>query len=147
MKKRFDKEDDLRKEIKRGVDSGEPTPLDIDTIKERGRKRLVEPREEVSDSRENESERWDEYLKTSESYPNAVVMKWIDSWVTGEGSHSIGEIKSALSAGLQNSLRTKERYERALVNLPEGKQRGLYTRLLKRVEAQIDYLNRLLEVE
>jgi len=30
-----------RKEIKRGLDSGEPTPLDIDVIKARGRKRLA----------------------------------------------------------------------------------------------------------
>lgn len=32
--------EELRAEIKKGVDSGEPTPLDMGTIKARGRKRL-----------------------------------------------------------------------------------------------------------
>ena len=33
--------EELRKEIKRGFDSGEPTPLDVEAIKARGRKRLA----------------------------------------------------------------------------------------------------------
>jgi antitoxin ParD1/3/4 len=33
--------EELRTEIKRGLDSGEPTPLDIEVIKARGRKRLA----------------------------------------------------------------------------------------------------------
>jgi len=33
--------EELRAEIKRGIDSGEPTPLDVAAIKERGRKRLA----------------------------------------------------------------------------------------------------------
>lgn len=33
--------EDLRTEIKRGLDSGEATPLDIEAIKVRGRKRLA----------------------------------------------------------------------------------------------------------
>jgi antitoxin ParD1/3/4 len=33
--------EELRKEIKRGIDSGEPTPLDVEAIKARGRKRLA----------------------------------------------------------------------------------------------------------
>jgi len=32
--------EELRAEIKKGLDSGEPTPLDVDAIKARGRKRL-----------------------------------------------------------------------------------------------------------
>lgn len=32
--------EELRAEIKKGLDSGEPTPLDFDDIKARGRKRL-----------------------------------------------------------------------------------------------------------
>ena len=31
---------ELRAEIRKGLDSGEPTPLDVDAIKARGRKRL-----------------------------------------------------------------------------------------------------------
>ena len=31
----------LRAEIQKGLDSGEPTPLDLSAIKERGRKRLA----------------------------------------------------------------------------------------------------------
>ena len=31
----------LRREIQRGIDSGEATPLDIETIKSKGRKRLA----------------------------------------------------------------------------------------------------------
>ena len=34
--------EELRAEIKKGLDSGEPTPLDVGTIKARGRKRLDE---------------------------------------------------------------------------------------------------------
>jgi putative addiction module CopG family antidote len=33
--------EELKTEIKKGIDSGEPTPLNIDEIKERGRKRLA----------------------------------------------------------------------------------------------------------
>ena len=33
--------EELQKEIKRGIDSGEPTPLDVEAIKVRGRKRLA----------------------------------------------------------------------------------------------------------
>ena len=33
--------EDLRAEIKRGLDSGEPTPLDMGVVKARGRKRLA----------------------------------------------------------------------------------------------------------
>jgi antitoxin ParD1/3/4 len=32
---------ELRAEVKRGLDSGDPTPLDIEAIKIRGRKRLA----------------------------------------------------------------------------------------------------------
>ncbi len=32
--------EELRAEIKKGLDSGEPTPLDVEAIKTRGRKRL-----------------------------------------------------------------------------------------------------------
>jgi antitoxin ParD1/3/4 len=34
--------EELRAEIKKGLDSGEPTPLDVGAIKARGRKRLDE---------------------------------------------------------------------------------------------------------
>ena len=33
--------EDLRAEIKKGLDSGEPTPLDIEAVKARGRRRLA----------------------------------------------------------------------------------------------------------
>ena len=33
--------EELRAEIRKGLDSGEPTPLDVGTIKARGRKRLA----------------------------------------------------------------------------------------------------------
>ena len=33
--------EELRAEIKKGIESGEPTPLDIEEIKARGRKRLA----------------------------------------------------------------------------------------------------------
>jgi len=33
---------ELRKEIQKGIDSGEPTPLDMEDIKARGRQRLAE---------------------------------------------------------------------------------------------------------
>jgi antitoxin ParD1/3/4 len=32
--------EELRAEIKKGLDSGDPTPLEVDSIKARGRKRL-----------------------------------------------------------------------------------------------------------
>jgi antitoxin ParD1/3/4 len=38
----------LRAEIKKGLDSGEATPLDIGVIKARGRKRLAAEREKVN---------------------------------------------------------------------------------------------------
>ena len=38
----------LRAEIKKGLDSGEATPLDIGAIKARGRKRLAAEREKVN---------------------------------------------------------------------------------------------------
>jgi len=38
----------LRAEIKKGLDSGEATPLDIGDIKARGRKRLAAEREKVN---------------------------------------------------------------------------------------------------
>ena len=34
--------EELRREIQKGIDSGEPTSLDIEAIKARGRKRLTE---------------------------------------------------------------------------------------------------------
>lgn len=34
--------EELRKEIQKGIDSGEPSPLNIDAIKTRGRQRLAE---------------------------------------------------------------------------------------------------------
>jgi antitoxin ParD1/3/4 len=34
--------EDLRAEIKRGLDSGEPTPLDMGAVRDRGRKRLAD---------------------------------------------------------------------------------------------------------
>ena len=40
--------EELRAEIKRGVDSGAATPLDIGAIKARGRKRLATEREKVN---------------------------------------------------------------------------------------------------
>jgi antitoxin ParD1/3/4 len=33
--------EDLRAEIRKGLDSGEPTPLDVEAIKSQGRKRLA----------------------------------------------------------------------------------------------------------
>jgi antitoxin ParD1/3/4 len=39
--------EELRAEIRKGLDSGEPTPLDIGTIKARGRKRLAAEREKA----------------------------------------------------------------------------------------------------
>ena len=38
--RRFLRVEELRAEIKKGLDSGEPTPLDVGAIKARGRKRL-----------------------------------------------------------------------------------------------------------
>jgi antitoxin ParD1/3/4 len=40
--------DELRAEIKKGLDSGAATPLDIGVIKARGRKRLAAEREKVT---------------------------------------------------------------------------------------------------
>ena len=40
--------EELRAEIKKGLDSGAATPLDIEVIKARGRKRLAAEREKVS---------------------------------------------------------------------------------------------------
>ena len=40
--------EELRAEIKKGVDSGAATPLDIGAIKARGRKRLAAEREKVN---------------------------------------------------------------------------------------------------
>lgn len=40
--------EELRAEIKKGLDSGEATPLDIGAIKARGRKRLAAEREKVN---------------------------------------------------------------------------------------------------
>ncbi len=40
--------EELRAEIKKGLDSGEATPLDIEVIKARGRKRLAAEREKVN---------------------------------------------------------------------------------------------------
>jgi antitoxin ParD1/3/4 len=34
--------DELRREIQKGIDSGDPAPLDMDLIKARGRQRLAE---------------------------------------------------------------------------------------------------------
>jgi antitoxin ParD1/3/4 len=39
--------EELKAEIKKGLDSGEPTPLDIQEIKARGRKRLAAERKKV----------------------------------------------------------------------------------------------------
>lgn len=39
--------EELRAEIHKGLDSGEPTPLDIGAIKARGRKRLAAEREKA----------------------------------------------------------------------------------------------------
>ena len=33
--------EELRREIQKGIDSGEPVPLDMEAIKERGRRRLM----------------------------------------------------------------------------------------------------------
>lgn len=40
--------EELRTEIKRGVDSGEATPLDMEAIKTRGRRRLAAERKKVN---------------------------------------------------------------------------------------------------
>jgi antitoxin ParD1/3/4 len=40
--------EELRTEIKKGLDSGEPTPLDISAIKARGRKRLAAQQNEAN---------------------------------------------------------------------------------------------------
>ncbi len=45
---RFLRVSELRAEIKKGLDSGEPTPLDVGVIKARGRKRLEEQQNKVN---------------------------------------------------------------------------------------------------
>ncbi len=40
--------EDLRAQIKKGLDSGEPSPLDIGAVKARGRKRLAGKDEEIN---------------------------------------------------------------------------------------------------
>ena len=40
--------EELRAEIKRGIDSGKATPLDIQAVKDRGRKRLAGRDEKAS---------------------------------------------------------------------------------------------------
>ena len=40
--------EELRAEIKKGLDSGEPTPLDVGAIKARGRKRLEAQQNKVN---------------------------------------------------------------------------------------------------
>jgi len=40
--------EELRAEIKKGLDSGEPTPLDVGAIKSRGRKRLEAQQSKVN---------------------------------------------------------------------------------------------------
>ncbi|MBF0564093.1 MAG: type II toxin-antitoxin system ParD family antitoxin [Nitrospirae bacterium] len=41
--------EELRAEIKKGLDSGEPTPLDVEVIKERGHKRLAAQQTKATD--------------------------------------------------------------------------------------------------
>ena len=40
--------EELRAEIRKGLDSGEPTPLDVSAIKERGRMRLAAQQNEAN---------------------------------------------------------------------------------------------------
>lgn len=40
--------DELKEEIKKGIESGEPMPLDVDAIKARGRKRLASARNKAN---------------------------------------------------------------------------------------------------
>jgi antitoxin ParD1/3/4 len=40
--------EELRAEIKKGLDSGEPTPLDVSTVKARGRERLTAQQNEAN---------------------------------------------------------------------------------------------------
>ncbi|GAB7028034.1 type II toxin-antitoxin system ParD family antitoxin [Geotalea toluenoxydans] len=40
--------EELRAEIKKGLDSGEPTPLDVGAVKSRGRKRLEAQQRKVN---------------------------------------------------------------------------------------------------
>jgi len=40
--------EELRAEIKKGLDSGEPTPLDVGAVKSRGRKRLEAQQSKVN---------------------------------------------------------------------------------------------------
>jgi antitoxin ParD1/3/4 len=47
-RRRFLRVEELRAEIKKGFDSGEPTPLDVEAIKARGRKRLEAQQNKVN---------------------------------------------------------------------------------------------------
>jgi antitoxin ParD1/3/4 len=47
-RRQFLRVEELRAEIKKGLDSGESTPLDVDTIKARGRKRLATQQSKVN---------------------------------------------------------------------------------------------------
>ncbi len=47
-RRHFLRVEELRAEIKKGLDSGEPTPLDVEAIKARGRKRLEAQQNKVN---------------------------------------------------------------------------------------------------
>jgi len=47
-RRQFLRVEELRTEIKKGLDSGEPTPLDAGAIKARGRKRLAAQQNEAN---------------------------------------------------------------------------------------------------
>jgi antitoxin ParD1/3/4 len=47
-RRQFLRVEELRAEIKKGLDSGEPTPLDVSAIKARGRKRLAAQQNEAN---------------------------------------------------------------------------------------------------
>lgn len=47
-RRQFVRVEELRAEIKKGLDSGEPTPLDVGTIKARGRQRLEAQQKKVN---------------------------------------------------------------------------------------------------
>jgi antitoxin ParD1/3/4 len=47
-RRQFLRVEELRAEIKKGLDSGEPTPLDVGAIKARGRKRLEAQQSKVN---------------------------------------------------------------------------------------------------
>ena len=61
--------------------------------------------------------------------------------------HSCEPIKAVLREELHNSLAMKASYEREIAALPRGGQKSQHKRLLSQVNTQIDYLDRLLEVE